>query len=192
MNKNIFLQNLAKSKINNTSSEDYMNNVAQVINLKPKSIINNNDISDNIINVDKYNPDVMSRYKNLNRINNYEFTNNCYKPITSSMPTTINNPNDLIIHSNDDKSNNITERYNLLYNQRMNELNKLKQSNQSNQNNSFNNINLINNNYTTNTFDDNNNNHDFNSIKIESNTFIKSNQLLDSNYEEIFKRLNNN
>jgi len=215
MNKNIFLQNLVKSKINNTNDDkgtnlsldksleqkniantkifngtfgdNLINNIAQVIISKSKTINNNNDISDNLINIDKYNPDVMTRYKNLNRINNFEFTNNCYKPITSNMPTSINNANDLIIHSNDENPINITERYNILYNQRIEEFNRLTQLNLNNR------INHNTNNINNHDYDYNQNyNYDFNSIKKESNNNNKNNQLLDSNYDEIFNKLNLN
>jgi len=190
MNKNIFLQNIAKSKINNIDN-DYINNISSIITFKnnvvndtfePSQNNNNNNIDNNIIdnNNNKYNPDVLIKYNNINRFNNFEFTNNCYKPITSNMPSHINNSNDLIIQR-DNNIIDITERYNILYNQRQEELKNY------NNNININNNTHINNNLNNNS-NDQNNILDFHTMKLQSNNNININNNID--YDELFKKLN--
>ena len=133
INNNLKKMNITNdANLNNTNTNNTNTNTNTNTNINTNANINtnNNSINNNInntnintinntknekknLNENKHNPDVLSNYKSINRTNNFEFSNECYKPITGLMPKNITKPDDLVMEK---------DKYDLMLIQKFNEL----------------------------------------------------------------------
>jgi hypothetical protein len=112
---------------NNETTQLNNNNENETNNIYLKKAItqlnnNNNNIknndNNNEITTKKYNPDVLQKFNDLKRPNEFQLKNDFYKPITNNMTENIITSDDLIIFKGAEKDKNLVDKYNQLNNER--------------------------------------------------------------------------
>lgn len=123
MNNNIFLVRNNIIKNNNENTNIYIKkneNIIKDVNIiKDKHIIKDVNIADTMTK--KYNPDVLEKFNELKRPNEFQLKNDFYKPITNNIPENIISSDDLIIFKGEEKDKHLIDKYNLLNNERIKE-----------------------------------------------------------------------